>query len=313
MLFLPYYILFVCVTIVMVIMALVFPKKLDYTDTESLKGFFQLITFQTPKKKELVVWVGGSFMPPTREHFNMILYAIESLIRLRIDNGEEGVIIRICVVPVSGKYKKESIEKSSPEVRLRLLKAFIQDLKNHIREEEIPSVEIEMCLHEFYADKPMPTFESIQHLKSGSGNVVKKIYVLQGWDNVLSIAKREWFKSISLLENGILAYPRGHTYNSVELAIRDLTKELTEALTSHSGKEREQPLSYDNANHLLSKNLVFIGINKGSDISSTLVRRLVNSAKRGSMAPLRNYLTPYVLDELRKLLEENSDIFSYQT
>jgi nicotinic acid mononucleotide adenylyltransferase len=140
-----------------------------------------------------VVWLGGSYAPPTIAHFG-IAKAVGVLIS---DRGGRGAV---CIVPISKKYPKASVsEACAPgDVRLELVTAMVEAL--NADPEKPKNIDFILEDYEYRDMRPggVPTVDSLPMLADRYPGAT--IYFAQGQDSIASLFKKEWVRSEDLLD-----------------------------------------------------------------------------------------------------------------
>ena len=140
-----------------------------------------------------VVWLGGSYAPPTIAHFG-IAKAVGALIS---DRGGRGAV---CIVPISKKYPKASVsEACAPgDVRLELVTAMVEAL--NADPEKPKNIDFILEDYEYRDMRPggVPTVDSLPMLADRYPGAT--IYFAQGQDSIASLFQKKWVRSDKLLE-----------------------------------------------------------------------------------------------------------------
>jgi nicotinic acid mononucleotide adenylyltransferase len=197
----------------------------------------------------------------------------------------------VCIVPVSGAYKKGSVQESciSQANRWKLAEAFLEA----VVAENKNDVEYRLLDYEFLSIKPISTFDSLAILKSQDFcHDGTQIFVAQGQDNIFAILGRTWNRSRDLLENyHFFMFPRGEK-NTDSSTLR---KQMMDILTNANEKQRNVPFSEDKARHVIEK-IHLVGSGFSDDTSSSKVRKMIQEGQS-----IDDYVHPLVLTQLHKM------------
>lgn len=251
-----------------------------------------------------IAWFGGSFSPPTKMHVNVIIEIAKAL----ISRTDEGRISSVCIVPVSNKYDKGSVQMPciTPAERKVLCDAFLAGVKQVWSDDQSigdkSKIDFHLLTYEMDNDTPTPTIASLEILKSFPESSGSTIYLSQGQDNMLSIFRRKWVRSNELLANNFIMFPRGNDPN--------LYGEMMGALTAPQSDSKEgkfPPLNQEEAENLLSNRLIIVGQGFEDTTSSSLVRKVLRGEQQGDLGDL---LHPFVLQALTYLHGQRSDIYT---
>jgi len=180
-----------------------------------------------------VAWLGGTYSPPTKAHFNVAMEIGKFLAK---KYPSEKCVISI--TPVSHAYKKPSIaEDCVPQkARVALVKAMVDALN---AENTYANLKFVLEYHELNSTVAVPTIDSLNFLKKKYPN--STVYISQGQDNVENIYSRKWVKSNILIENyGMIMYPRGNDNNST---LKNMDGLLAKALMAP--KEQSKDGAFD--------------------------------------------------------------------
>ena len=118
----------------------------------------------------------------------------------------------MCIVPVSGAYKKASIRCIPQAQRWALAEAFQASVTPP------PNVDVVLEDYEFTSPVAVATADSMKTLKEkfpGADNY----YVAQGQDNIAAILQNAWDRSEELVEYTFLMFPRGEEQPEITTAI----------------------------------------------------------------------------------------------
>lgn len=139
-----------------------------------------------------VVWLGGSYAPPTIAHFE-IAKAVGAWLSIQGGRGA------VCIIPISKNYPKASVSDACApgNVRRELATAMVGALN---ADPEKPA-NIDFILEDYeYEDvRPggIPTVDSLPILERKYSGAT--IYFAQGQDSIASLFQRKWVRSDELL------------------------------------------------------------------------------------------------------------------
>ena len=225
-----------------------------------------------------IAWMGGSYSPPTRMHVTVALEMGKALSKL---GGKSAV----CIVPVSGKYKKGSVrdECITQENRWALAEAFLSAIKS----ESDGSVDYLLMDYEFKAAAAVPTINSLEILKSQEFcSPETNIYIAQGRDNIEGIFSRSWVRSDELIRTyKFFMFPRGDKPYT--------TEQMMTTLTTDNEKQKFPPISAEEA-YGIANGVILVGENFNDDTSSSKVRALIREG-----GAIDEFIHPLVLSVLK--------------
>jgi nicotinic acid mononucleotide adenylyltransferase len=236
---------------------------------------------------ENIAWVGGSFSPPTIMHVNVVIEVGIELLKLT----KAGNKCCVCIVPVSGRYKKGSVrdECISQDRRWKLAEAFERAVKHEATIRHLDNLDFHVLDYEFKSEKPLNTIDSLATLESLYPNTT--IYIAQGQDNIMAILSREWASSdVLFTKYKMLMFPRGGV-------VGDLKLSMIEALTTPTEKQKSAPIDTEAATEIV-KNIRIIGIEFTDDTSSSKVRQIIQASGECKKDELSPYIHQNVLDIL---------------
>ncbi len=150
--------------------------------------------------RQVIIFYGGSFSPPTNGH----IIAIQKASRFASEK-HPGLTVTGVLVPVSSKYKKSSVQfTDSDRHRINMLNIVKHWLNEH---ETSPNVRYNVSTHEIDAGAGVPTIDSLLLLKEryGHDNIY---YLVLGQDNLKQIMDKRWKQSNELLSYPIIYIPR---------------------------------------------------------------------------------------------------------
>ena len=157
-----------------------------------------------------VAWFGGSFSPPTKMHTQVV----ETICATLAEKTTEGRKSCVCIVPVSGAYRKGSVKDLCipQEQRWILANAFKDSVTPN------PNVDVFLLDYEFTSLTPVATVDSMETLKTLYPEA-DTYFLAQGQDNILAILKGGWNRSNELLNYTFLMFPRGKEEPQITEAI----------------------------------------------------------------------------------------------
>jgi len=226
------------------------------------------------------IWLGGSFSPPTLGHF---IIAEFSALYVHSQNLHPGEKITFHFVPVNDYYAKDSINCVTAGDRCAMLQIGADKLTETHKDKNIifrvNTFEILVAEKEGeFFHKPIPSYYSIANFQPGVDR--KKVYTVQGEDNMYGIVAGSWKKSYDLLfTSTILCPPRNLAVN--ELPTTELRLRSKINLDNLNKKEQSdlihQPLTSLEEVLARIKILDFEPL----DISSSDLRREINEVRSG--------------------------------
>lgn len=246
---------------------------------------------------ENVAWFGGSFSPPTKMHVKVAIEIGKTLASMT-NKGRKSCV---CIVPVSGVYKKGSVRDKCirQEQRWALAEAFLLAIKQDNLSENI---DFKLLDYEFKSPVTVPTKDSISILKGLSFcNEETNVFIAQGQDNIMAIFARKWTNSDGLLLNKFFMFPRGQA--SVKEIVIDIIKVL---ITENSG-QKTPAVDIEAALNIVS-NTHFVGEGFSDGTSSSKVRSLIQSNK--NLNGLEDYVHPVVLGRLNEIFLKDSSVYN---
>lgn len=242
---------------------------------------------------ENVAWFGGSFSPPTKMHVKVAI-EIGKTLGSMTSKGRKSCV---CIVPVSGVYKKGSVRDKCIKQGQRwlLAEAFLDAINQDYRD---GNVDFKLLDYEFKSPVAVATKDSISILKGlPFCNEETNVFIAQGQDNIMAIFARKWTNSDGLLENKFLMFPRG------QISVKDVVIELIRLLITENPYQKTPPVSISVALDIVSK-MQFIGEGFSDDTSSSKVRGLIQSEK--TVSGLEDHVHPRVLAALSEVFASDS-------
>jgi nicotinic acid mononucleotide adenylyltransferase len=225
-----------------------------------------------------IAWMGGSYSPPTKAHFNVAMTVGKFL-------SSSGGNIAVLIVPVASAYNKASVVESciTSTDRFALVKAMVDELNANASKPA--NVSFILSDHEIAKPIHTATIDSLEYVKTLAPGA--EIFVAQGQDNILAILKRGWVRSDELLQKySFLMYPRGEGLTD---------KDMRAALASVSSKGFS-PITGDAAGIILGK-IYVLGVEFNDDTSSSAVRQSIVD----NTDVYKSMMTPSVLATMEML------------
>jgi nicotinic acid mononucleotide adenylyltransferase len=208
-----------------------------------------------------VAWMGGSFSPPTKAHLQVIL-AIGNTMR----ELHPGKLSYVCVVPVSQKYPKKSIQCATIYQRKHIMDAFIKLVQDEAVAMGILTTEVEFkfMVYEMNDKKEggVKTYDSLKILKdifepAYPGKEIK-LYIAQGQDNIEKI--KDWYMPEEVKKYPMLVFPRGDAavvQEGLDLTtIKGIPGGFTEGVSSSAVRKLFQAGTVEKANEMLNAEII---------------------------------------------------------
>jgi len=217
----------------------------------------------------------------------------------------------VCIVPVSGAYKKGSVRDPcvTQAHRWTLAEAFLQAIIHEIAidpPERSRDLQFRLLRHEFDSKTPVATINGLRMLEAHAFcDEHTQIYIAQGQDNIMDIMSRRWVQSDELLRKyRFFLFPRDN-HLSIPAVVVDVIRNLIE----HRDREKYPPFDLDDALDIASR-VEFVGEGFSDDTSSSKARLNIRNNRSLDTVDESIPMHPIVLRAFLDLSKHSPDIYS---
>jgi len=254
-----------------------------------------------------IAWFGGSFSPPTKMHVRVAVEIGKSLLHLTAP----GRTCCVCIVPVSGAYKKGSVRDPcvTQAHRWTLAEAFLQAILHEVAIDPPArrrDLQFRLLRHEFDSATPVATIDGLRMLEAHAFcDEHTQIYIAQGQDNIMDIMSRRWVQSDVLLRKyRFFLFPRDNHLSTPTIVV-DVVRNLIE----HRDREKYPPFDLDEALDIASR-IELVGDGFSDDTSSSKARQILRNNRSLDGVDASIPVHPIVLRTLLELSQHTPDIYS---
>ncbi len=242
--------------------------------------------------RNIAVWMGGSFSPPTTGHMNSGIQVAKTLLR-----KNPGAHITVYYTPVSVAYNKPSVKEACVPLaeRLALMQLLIDEL-NRVKSADPELATVDFVLSTIETDAKdnageptaVKTFDSAQKLSEKYGIAPADIYLAVGQDNIEGLLKGSWYKWKELLSAyHFVVFPRDDAAAQNEAAGEALKETL-------AARAAELGVTPDERGIPFKDRLLMVDA-KSQGISSTLLRAAIRAADNAAIdantfASIKDYI-----------------------